>query len=142
MFDAITWEVFRSIEVALKTQHPTSSNSTRSKKHPDREMVTITTAATAMITARADDAMPRFTPATHCLEDIYRFTASDCGPESTSCTFFQLGDKYDWRNRDCIPGSTMHPATQCPVSYTAATTSDSVDSLNSVTKRELVCCPE
>jgi hypothetical protein len=105
-------------------------------------MVTTTTPAAAMVTAWADDEMPRFTPADHCLDDIYRFTASDCGPESTSCTFFQLGDKYDWANRSCIPGSTMHPATECPVSYMAATTSDWVDPVNSITKREVVCCPE
>lgn len=104
-------------------------------------MATITAAA-AMITARADDAMPRFTPNTHCLADIYRFTALTCGPESTSCTFFQLGDKYDWRNRNCIPDSTMHPATECPVSYTAVSTSDSVNPRNSITMREVLCCPE
>ncbi|KAK4096228.1 hypothetical protein N658DRAFT_490123 [Parathielavia hyrcaniae] len=97
-----------------------------------------TTATSNVTTGRAEDGLPRFTPAPDCFTDLYRFRFYSCGPDSLSCTYFQVGKR--WGDTSCIPDFPIHPATDCPVSYTAVATEERVDIYG--TKCDVACCPE
>ncbi|KAF4550400.1 Hypothetical protein D9617_17g046680 [Elsinoe fawcettii] len=119
---------------------------------------TTTTASISIpiITPRAAEvSLPRFTPAAACFTDLNLWAGqAPCendDKESRYCDYFHLADPWFGRVQTPISMSLVvpecyysesnaRPATECPVSYTAASTSD-IEVAESRTSRTLICCP-
>ncbi|KAG8625480.1 hypothetical protein KVT40_007231 [Elsinoe batatas] len=108
-----------------------------------------------IITPRADPiSVPRFTPATGCFTDLNIWAAqarcsSPNEDRSRLCNYFHLADPWYGRiqpapsvilPRCYLPATAIAPATECPIYYTPASTSDITVGL-SRTSRTVICCP-
>ncbi|KAK4119426.1 hypothetical protein N657DRAFT_674944 [Parathielavia appendiculata] len=83
------------------------------------------TAASNVITRRAEGSLPRFIPVPDRFTDMYRWTNESCGPKSYPCTNLQ-----------------NPPATDYPLSYTGVAIEESVSVDGSKTERDVACCLE
>ncbi|KAF2224007.1 hypothetical protein BDZ85DRAFT_317997 [Elsinoe ampelina] len=108
-----------------------------------------------IITPRADSiSILRFTPAAGCFTDLnfWAAQASCSSPNedrSRLCNYFHLADPWYGRIQPApsvilpqcyLPATAIAPATECPIYYTPASTSDITVGL-SRTSRTVICCP-
>lgn len=100
--------------------------------------------STNMSAATAQPAIPLFTPAPSCFEDVWAALQPCEGDDFATYTDFSLGrnDGYEANGNAYLTttfGTIYLPGTECPISYTSVDL-DAVGS-ESMESRTLTCCP-
>ncbi|KAF2281588.1 uncharacterized protein EI97DRAFT_33950 [Westerdykella ornata] len=101
--------------------------------------------STPVTAATAPPAIPLFTPAPYCFDDIWAVVEPCEVGSSATCTFFSLGrnDGDEAEANDCMTDATFGtrhlPGTACPISYTSV--NSTTTAWKSRTRGTLACCP-